>query len=118
MKQTSMYCLLKSDALPSCFIILLGSIDCLTTLIGTLYTGAVEVNPIMKGIIGTNVMMFLVLKISATLTIGLTYILAKRMLNNSSDTPKYSGNLMNAAYAGIIILLIITVANNLTVISA
>jgi len=116
MKIISMYYALKSDALPSCLIILLGSIDCLTTLIGTIYAGAVEVNPLMKCILSTNVMAFLAIKISATLIIGFTYIFAKGTLDNSTKTSKYSRNLMRVAFAGIISLLIITAINNLTVI--
>ena len=113
---------LKSDVFPSFFIILLGSIDALTTVIGVLYSGAVELNPFMTGIVNTNIAAFLAIKISATFLIGFTYILAKKTLNKtmnkSTKTFKYSSWLIKGAYAGLLIFLIITVINNLIILLA
>ena len=113
---------LKAEVFPSFLIILLGSIDCITTVIGVTYFGAAELNPFMTGIVSTNIIAFLALKISATFLIGFTYILAKKTLNKSVDkntkTFKYSNRFMKVAYAGLTIFLIITVINNLTVLLA
>ena len=113
---------LKSEAFPSLFIIVLGSIDCLTTAIGVLYSSAVELNPFMTGIVQTNLMAFFAIKISATFLIGFTYILAKRSLNKTMDKStknfKYSNWFMKGAYAGLLIFLIATVINNLLVLLA
>jgi hypothetical protein len=113
---------LKSEAFPSFFIILLGSIDALTTVIGVLYFGAAELNPFMTGIIGTNIMAFLAIKISATFLIAFTYILAKRTLNKAMDKStksfRNSSMIMKGAYAGVVIFLLITVINNFTVLLA
>ena len=112
----------KSEVFPSFFIILLGSIDALTTVIGVLYSGAVELNPLMTGIVNTNITAFLAIKISATFLIGFTYILGKRTLNKTMDkntkTFKYSNWLMKGAYAGLMIFLIATVINNLIILLA
>lgn len=111
--------MLKSEVFPSFFLILMGSIDCLTTVIGVLYFGAAELNPFMTGIVSTNILAFLALKISATFLIGFTYILAKRTLNKTmnkeSRSFKYSNRLMKVAYAGLVVFLIIVVINNLTI---
>ncbi|MCL5949612.1 MAG: DUF5658 family protein [Candidatus Bathyarchaeota archaeon] len=113
---------LKSEVFPSFFIILLGSIDCITTVIGVTYFGAAELNPFMTGIVSTSIVAFLALKISATFLIGFTYILAKRTLNKAMDKStkafKYSSRLIKGAYAGLMIFLIITVINNLTILLA
>jgi hypothetical protein len=113
---------LKSEVFPSLFIILLGSMDCITTVIGVTYFGAAELNPFMTGILSASIAAFLALKISATFLIGFTYILAKRTLNKTMDKStkgfKYSNWLMKGAYAGLTIFLIITVINNLTVLLA
>ena len=110
---------LKSEVFSSLFIILLGSIDCVTTVIGVSYFGAAELNPLMTGIVSSNILAFLALKISATFLIGFTYILAKRTLNKTMDKStkgyKYSNWLMKGAYTGLTVFLIITVINNLTV---
>jgi hypothetical protein len=113
---------LKSEVFPSFFIILLGSIDALTTVIGVLYSGAVELNPLMTGIVSTNITAFLAIKISATFLIGFTYIVAKRTLNKTMEkntkTFKYSNWFMKGAYAGLMIFLILTVINNLIILLA
>lgn len=113
---------LKSEVFPSFFIILLGSIDAITTVIGVLYFGAAELNPFMTGIVTTNIAAFLALKISATFLIGFTYILAKRTLNKTQNKQTRSfrvgNNLMKAAYAGLMIFLATVVINNLTVLLA
>ncbi len=113
---------LKTEVFPSLFIILLGSIDCITTVIGVLYFGAVELNPFLTGIVSTSIVAFLALKISATFLIGFTYIFAKRTLNKTqnkeSKSFKYSNRLMKVAYAGLMGFLVIVVINNLIVLLA
>ena len=113
---------LKAEIIQSFLIILLGSIDAITTVIGVLYFGAAELNPLMNGIVNTSILAFLALKITATFLIGFTYILAKRTLNKTIDkesrTFRYSNRLMKVAYLGLIVFLVIVVANNLTILLA
>ena len=111
--------MLTKEIIPSLLLILMGSIDCLTTVIGVLYSGAKELNPLMAGIVSTNMGAFLAVKIAATLFIAFTYILANRTLtktqNKASKSFKYSYKLIKVAYAGIMVFMIIVVANNLLV---
>lgn len=117
-----MYYALKSEVFPSFILILMGSIDCLTTVIGVLYFGAAELNPLMAGIVSTNIAAFLALKISATFLIGFTYILAKRSLNRTpnkeSKSFKYSNRFIKVAYTGLTVFLFIVIVNNLTILLA
>ena len=110
---------LKAEVFPSFLIILLGSIDCITTVVGVMYFGASEINPFMTGIVNSSIAGFLALKISATLLIGFTYIYAKRTLNKAMDKStkafKVSSKVMKGAYVGLMIFLLITVINNLIV---
>jgi membrane protein DedA with SNARE-associated domain len=110
---------LKAEVFPSFLIILLGSIDCITILIGVMYYGASELNPFMTGIVNSSMVGFLILKISATFLIGFTYIYAKRILNKAMDKStkvfKVSCKVMKGVYARIMIFLIIAVINNLIV---
>jgi hypothetical protein len=110
---------LKSEVFPSIFLILMGAIDAITTVIGVMYYGATELNPFMSGIVNTNIMAFLFLKVTATLLIGFTYILAKRTLNKTLDKDtrsfKISNRLIKVAYGGLTLFLIATVTNNITV---
>ncbi len=113
---------LRSDVFPSLFIILLGSIDCVTTMVGILYFGASELNPFLSGIVSSNIWAFLVLKVSATFFIAFTFIMAKRMLNKTSNRQtksfKISNRLITVASAGLMLFLVVVVANNLVVLIA
>jgi len=110
---------LSSEIFPSFILVLVGSIDCLTTIIGVMYFGANELNPFMTSIISSSIAAFLALKISATFLIGFTYILAKRTLNKTinkeSKSFKYSKWFIQGAYTSLIVFLIIVVINNLTI---
>jgi uncharacterized membrane protein len=114
--------MLRGEAFTSFLIILLGSIDCLTTVIGVLYFGAVELNPFLVGIVSTNIQAFLIIKIAATVLIASTYILASKTLmktqNKTTKSFKYSYKFMKVAYTGIIAFLVIVVANNLIILLA
>ncbi len=111
--------MLKTEVFPSFLLIFMGSIDCLTTVIGVLYFGAAELNPFLAGIVSTNIQAFLVIKIAATMLIAFTYIQANKTLmkteNKSSKSFTYSYKLLKIAYAGIILFLVIVVANNLLI---
>ncbi len=99
----------------------MGTIDCLTTVIGITFRGAAELNPILAGIV-TNIPAFMILKLSATLCIAGTYILANKTLNRTSDkttrTFRYSSCGMKVAYVGLVLFLAIVVINNFTVLLA
>jgi membrane protein DedA with SNARE-associated domain len=100
----------------------MGTIDCLTTVIGVVYSGAKELNPFMAGIVSTNIGAFLAVKIAATILIASTYILANKTLiktpNKTSKSFKYSSKFLKIAYAGILTFMIIVVANNLLILLA
>jgi hypothetical protein len=110
---------LRSEVFPSLFLILMGTMDAITTVVGVLYFGASEINPLMTGIVNTNIFAFLVLKVFATLLIGFTYILAKRTLNKTLNKEtrafRISNRVLKIAYVGLTIFLIMTVINNLLV---
>ena len=111
--------MLKKEAIPCFLLILMGTIDCLTTVIGVLYSGATELNPFMAGIVSTNIGAFLIVKIAATILIASTYFLANRTLrktpNKNSRSFKLSNKLVKVAYVGIMVFMFIVVANNFLV---
>lgn len=114
--------MLRRESLTSFLLIFMGSIDCLTTVIGVLYFGAAELNPFVAGIVSTNIGAFLVVKLAATILIAFTYILANKTLmktqNKSTKSFKYSCKFLKVAYAGILAFLVIVVANNLIILLA
>jgi hypothetical protein len=57
-----------------CFtLVLLGVLDWLITTVGVLFCGAQEVNPILTGLTQSNMMLFSIVKLSATVVIGLLF---------------------------------------------
>ncbi len=109
----------RAAILPSFILVLMGSIDCITTVIGVLYFGAAEMNPFMTGIVSSSILAFTIVKVAATLCIASTYILAKRTLNRTTDKSTRSFRLGNVfikvAYAGLVLFFMIVVTNNFIV---
>lgn len=113
---------LKAEVLPSFVLVLMGTMDCLTTVVGVLYFGAAETNPFLTSIVHSSIFAFMVLKITATFCIAGTYILAKRMLNKTADKTTKSFHFGKAfvkmAYGGLVIFLVAVVTNNLIILVA
>ncbi len=103
----------------SIMLILMGSMDCLTTVIGTLYFGTQELNPLIAGLVNTNLPAFVVLKLAVTISVGVIFVWAEKALMHNSDVRDRSFRLAHAtlrvASAGIVVFLILVVANNILV---
>jgi hypothetical protein len=112
----------RIEVILSVLLVLMGTIDCVTTVIGVMFSGASEANPIMAGIISSNIDAFMVIKIVATAFTAFTYLYANKLLTKSSNKAaisfKFSRNLLNIGYIGIIGFLSLVVANNLTILLA
>jgi hypothetical protein len=104
---------------PGYIIFILGSLDCLTTVIGLIWSKTNELNPLMATIISTGLGTFVVVKIAATVFIVCTYTLANRTLmkthNKDGKGFKYSYKLLKASYLGIIMFLVAVVINNVLI---
>ena len=113
--------MLKTEAFLSFLLILMGSIDCLTTVIGFQYSKANELNPLMANILRANIGDFLVLKIGITIFTALTYILANRMImavRIKTGVPlEHTLKLVKVAYIGIVLFLVVVVTNNLLILA-
>lgn len=98
---------------------LMGSMDCATTTIGILYFGAVELNPFLTGIVNTNLMVFIAIKLTATVFITLIFRQADKLLmqtqNKNSRAFTWTRHLIIAAYIGLMLFLLIVVTNNVIV---
>jgi hypothetical protein len=114
--------MIKAEVIPGFLLVLMGSIDCLTTVIGVMYFGAVELNPFMAGAVNTGIGAFLAIKIASTLLIALTYVIATKTLqkypNKTTKSFKISNKMLKIGYGGIIAFLCIVVANNLIILLA
>ena len=110
---------IRAEALPSFVLILMGTIDCLTTVVGIVYFGAAEINPLLSGVVHTNIFAFMVIKLVATICIAGTYALAKWVLTLADDKTTKSfrfGKLfVKSAYVGLVIFLAVVISNNFIV---
>ncbi len=102
-------------------MILMGSMDCITTVIGIIYFGAVECNPFLADMVSTNISAFIILKVVTTIFVGLIFFQANKILlqtnNKSSRAFVYTRYTLIAAYIGVIVFLAIVVTNNILVIT-
>ena len=111
----------KFRAIPSLAVILVGSMDWLTSVVGISCFGAVESNPLMAGMAGASLALFTVIKLLATMSIGLLFYQGERMLLET----KYKSNrhfqftriLLRAAWTAATGFLLYAVINNLIVVA-
>ena len=111
--------MLKAQIIPSILLIIMGCIDCITTVIGILFHGATELNPLMAGIVSTNIGAFLIVKLAATMIAASSFVIANKTLmstqNKGTRTFIVSSKLIKIASVGLLVFLAIVVANNLLV---
>ncbi len=110
---------LRIGTFPSLMLMLMGSMDCLTTVIGIAYFGAIECNPLMSGIISINLPAFVALKLITTAVVCLIFIQAEKILmktqNKNTRAFATTKRILRVAFVGTIAFLAIVVTNNLIV---
>jgi hypothetical protein len=108
-------------AVPSSALVLVGSMDWLTTIVGIAFFGAVESNPFIAGIAGASLPAFTVIKLLTTVFIGLLFYQGERMLlgtqDKSSRSFKYMRIMLRGACVAAIGVLLFAVVNNLIVVA-
>lgn len=105
--------------LASVMLIFMGSMDCLTTVIGTVYYGTQELNPLIAELVNTNILAFVVLKLAVTFSVGIIFVLAEKALNNPNNAHDKSFKVayitLRVASVGIVLFLFLVVLNNIIV---
>jgi hypothetical protein len=111
--------ILKIRAVPSLALVLIGSMDWLTTIIGILYFGAFEGNPFIADIARTSLPAFTAIKLSIIMFAGLLFCMAERILLRTQDKNsrsfRYTRFILRGAYIAATVFLLIAVLNNLIV---
>jgi len=112
--------MLRIRAVPSLSLILMGSMDWLTTIVGIAYFGAVEGNPFLADITQTSLPLFTVIKLSTTIMVGLLFYKAEKTLLGTPDKStrsfKFARITLRVAYITATLLLLFAVLNNLIVV--
>ncbi|MGA3112674.1 MAG: DUF5658 family protein [Candidatus Bathyarchaeia archaeon] len=93
--------------------------NCLTTVVGAMFFGAREANPVLAGLVSSNLSGFVVVKFAVTVTVSLIFVLAQKTLMRTSDQStnayKIGLRILKMAYFTIILFLALVVANNILV---
>ena len=101
-------------------LILMGSMDCLTTVVGTLFFRTRELNPVIEWLINSNLPAFVVVKLAVTAFVAIIFVLAENILLVSEDKNNQSFKIahftLRASYVCIIMFLLLVVVNNIVVI--
>lgn len=99
----------------------MGYLDWLTTIIGIAYFGAVEGNPVMALLTGTNLVAFTAVKLITAIFVGLLAYQGERMLQRLKDKTSKSflraRIILRAGYIIAATILIVTILNNLVVVA-
>jgi len=94
-------------------LILLGFIDWLTTVLGVLYFGAMEINPLFAGIIDSNILVYSGIKLSTAILIGFLFYKGYAI----EKTPEINSHLgklfIESGYFASLMALTVVVANNI-----
>jgi hypothetical protein len=102
-------------------LILMGTMDWLTTIIGIAYFGAVESNPFMAGLTSSSLIAFTAVKLTTTLLMALLFYKAEKTLqvapNKTSRTFMLTRVILQVAYVLTTALLLAAVVNNLLVVA-
>lgn len=113
--------MLRAKAIPSLALVLVGSMDWLTTIIGIACFGAFESNPFIAGIAGASLPAFTAIKLSTTVFIGLLFYQGERILLRTQDKNSRSFQctciLLRGACIAAIVFLLFAVVNNLIVVA-
>jgi hypothetical protein len=113
--------ILRIRAVPCLSLILVGSMDWLTTIIGIVYFGAVEDNPFLAEIARISLPAFTAIKLSTTIIVGLLFYKAEKTLLRTPDKNSRSFQctriILRGTYIAATVFLLITVLNNLIVVA-
>jgi hypothetical protein len=96
-----------------CFVlILMGSMDWLTTVVGIVCFGAVEVNPLFASLTQMNIFAFSVVKLLTVVLIGSLFYKAGSFKGVSVGCSSFSGRVLDSGYFASLVLLSFVVTNN------
>jgi hypothetical protein len=106
----------------SSLLVLMGSLDWLTTVVGIVYFGAAESNPLMSGLAMSNLPAFTIIKLGVAFFVGFLFYLANKFLNRTANQQSRNTNLvrliLNSAYVGSMVFMCFAVLNNVCIVVA
>ena len=100
-------------------LLLLGYIDCLTTVIGTTFLGCTELNPLIHELVHTNIAAFVLIKLVSGLVVAGIAIVADNILGRyrwASNSVLVAQKAIRVAYTCMLGFAALVVVNNIFII--
>jgi hypothetical protein len=91
----------------------MGFLDWLTTVLGVLYFGAMEINPLFAGIIGSNILVFSGIKLSTAVLIGFLFYKGYTIGKMPGINLHLGKLFLGSGYFASLMALTVVVANNI-----
>lgn len=111
----------KISPYPSLALFFMGYADWLITIVGVVYLGAVETNPLFAEMTKANLAGFTAIKLNATIFMGVLCYLGDRMLlrlkDENSKSYRVSRIILRTGYLITVGFLLATILNNLIVVA-
>ena len=108
--------MVKKEILFCTTIILIGTLDWLTTLVGVVFFGATETNFLLAGLTRSNMLLFSAVKLSAITLTGLIFYKAETKAKLTNQITPLAKKFLTSGYAICLLTLTIVVANNFSAI--
>ena len=104
--------MVKREVLFCTTLILIGTLDWLTTVVGILFFGATETNPLMANLTQSNMLLFSAAKLLAIVLTGLLFYKAEAKAKLTGKISPFAKKFLNVGYATCILALAAVVLNN------
>jgi hypothetical protein len=104
--------MLKKELVLCLFLVAMGILDLVTTVLGVLYFGAVEINPLFAGIANSNILVFSGIKLATAVLVGFLFykgFASEKTLGINSNIGK---RFLESGYCVSLMALTVVVANN------
>jgi hypothetical protein len=98
-------------------LILIGTLDWLTTIVGVVFFGATETNPLIANLTQTNMLLFSAVKLSAITLAGLLFYKAETKTKLTNQISPFAKKFLNSGYAISLFTLSFVVLNNFAAIA-
>jgi hypothetical protein len=91
----------------------MGFLDWLTTIVGVLYFGAVEINPLFSSLTRTSLLAFSCMKLSVTMLVGFLFYRGCKVQQASSVGSRLERRFLASGYFASLMTLMFVVTNNI-----
>ena len=97
-------------------VFVLGYLDWLTTVIGLLFCGGTELNPVMSGLTKSSILVFSATKLAVVAFTGFAAYKAVDITIHAKNNWRLTSKFVNGGISLIVLMLMVVVANNMMVV--